>query len=123
MCIFSRSWLINIVILSVVRFLIVFTVPLYSSCSSGINSHDDGKSFCNSISPSAAGKTKRRRVPDCRLGLLGWIVMLARAELSYLLQLLSETGEYREAMELLKKALKLEPATKVRLCGWATSAS
>lgn len=30
-------------------------------------------------------------------------------------QLLSDKGEYKEAMELLKKALKLEPTTKVRL--------
>ncbi|KAL2092996.1 hypothetical protein ACEWY4_010308 [Coilia grayii] len=29
-------------------------------------------------------------------------------------KLLSDTGEYEEAMELLKKALKLEPTTKVR---------
>lgn len=29
-------------------------------------------------------------------------------------QLLSDKGEYEEAMELLKKALKLEPTTKVR---------
>lgn len=43
--------------------------------------------------------------------------MLAHAKLSCLPQLLSESGEYKEAMELLKKALKLEPATKVRLCG------
>jgi len=28
-------------------------------------------------------------------------------------------GEYKEAMEVLKRALKLEPANKVRLCGWA----
>lgn len=33
-----------------------------------------------------------------------------------LFQLLSDKGEYKEAMEVLKKALKLEPATKVRLC-------
>lgn len=32
-------------------------------------------------------------------------------------QLLSDKGEYKEAMEVLKKALKLEPTTKVRLCG------
>lgn len=32
-------------------------------------------------------------------------------------QLLSDKGEYKEAMEALKKALKLEPTTKVRLCG------
>lgn len=32
-------------------------------------------------------------------------------------QLLSDRGEYKEAMEVLKKALKLEPTTKVRLCG------
>ncbi len=30
------------------------------------------------------------------------------------LQLLSDRGEYEEAMETLKKALKLEPSTKVR---------
>lgn len=36
---------------------------------------------------------------------------------SNLFQLLSDMGEYKEAMEVLKKALKLEPATKVRLCG------
>ena len=30
-------------------------------------------------------------------------------------QLLSEQGQYREAMDFLKKALKLEPATKVSL--------
>lgn len=38
---------------------------------------------------------------------------------SNLFQLLSDKGEYKEAMEVLKKALKLEPATKVRLCGGA----
>uniref|UniRef100_A0A672H465 peptidylprolyl isomerase n=1 Tax=Salarias fasciatus TaxID=181472 RepID=A0A672H465_SALFA len=32
-------------------------------------------------------------------------------------KLLSDRGEYKEAMEVLKKALKLEPATKVRSCG------
>lgn len=32
-------------------------------------------------------------------------------------QLLSDKGEYKEAMEVLKKALKLEPTTKVRLRG------
>lgn len=37
---------------------------------------------------------------------------------SYLFQLLSDMGEYKEAMEVLKRALKLEPTTKVRLCGW-----
>lgn len=41
---------------------------------------------------------------------------------SNLFQLLSDKGEYKEAMEVLKKALKLEPATKVRLCGRAGSA-
>lgn len=30
------------------------------------------------------------------------------------LQLLSDQGEYKEAMEMLRKALKLEPSTKVR---------
>lgn len=30
------------------------------------------------------------------------------------LQLLSDKGDYEEAMETLKKALKLEPSTKVR---------
>lgn len=34
-------------------------------------------------------------------------------------QLLSDKGEYKEAMEVLKKALKLEPTTKVRLRGGA----
>lgn len=29
-------------------------------------------------------------------------------------QLLSDKGDYKEAMEVLKKALKLEPTTKVR---------
>ena len=32
-----------------------------------------------------------------------------------LFQILSDKGENKEAMEQLKKALKLEPATKVRL--------
>ena len=30
------------------------------------------------------------------------------------MQLMSDKGEYQEAMETLKKALKLEPSTKVR---------
>ena len=41
----------------------------------------------------------------------------SRCRSSNLFQLLSDKGEYKEAMEVLKKALKLEPATKVRLCG------
>lgn len=67
-----------------------------------------------------------KEFPDAAVVLLLFcFVMLAHThtKLSYLLQLLSETGEYKEAMEVLKKALKLEPATKVRLCGWATSAT
>ncbi len=43
-------------------------------------------------------------------------LLCSRFEVSYLFQLLSDKGEYKEAMEVLKKALKLEPATKVRLC-------
>ncbi|KAF3854792.1 hypothetical protein F7725_022847, partial [Dissostichus mawsoni] len=31
---------------------------------------------------------------------------------SFLFQLLSDMGEYKEAMEVLKRALKLEPTTK-----------
>lgn len=42
---------------------------------------------------------------------------LAHCRLSNPSQLLSDKGEYKEAMEVLKKALKLEPATKVRLGG------
>ena len=42
---------------------------------------------------------------------------LAHSRLSNPSQLLSDKGEYKEAMEVLKKALKLEPATKVRLGG------
>lgn len=66
-----------------------------------------------------------KEFPDAVVLLLFCFVMLAHThtKLSYLLQLLSEMGEYKEAMEVLKKALKLEPATKVRLCGWATSAT
>ncbi|MEQ2291032.1 hypothetical protein AMECASPLE_009268 [Ameca splendens] len=32
-------------------------------------------------------------------------------------KLLSDKGDYKEAMEVLKQALKLEPTTKVRSCG------
>lgn len=66
-----------------------------------------------------------KEFPDAVVLLLFCFVMLTHThtKLSYLPQLLSETGEYKEAMEVLKKALKLEPATKVRLCGWATSAT
>lgn len=107
----------------------------------GINFHYC-KSFCNSIFRECYGeknKTKQnlsiilikpdyfgvKEFPDAVVLLLFCFVMLAHThtKLSYLLQLLSETGEYKEAMEVLKKALKLEPATKVRLCGWATSAT
>lgn len=96
--------------------------------------------FVTQFSESATGKNKKQNLsiilikpdyfgvkefPDAVVLLLFCFVMLAHThtKLSYLLQLLSETGEYKEAMEVLKKALKLEPATKVRLCGWATSAT
>lgn len=48
---------------------------------------------------------------------LKWIFSALLLTVDLIFQLLSDKGEYKEAMEVLKKALKLEPTTKVRLCG------
>lgn len=45
---------------------------------------------------------------------LCFLQLCSHCRVSNLFQLLSDKGEYKEAMEVLKKALKLEPATKVR---------